>query len=332
MTENSKIKLTEQVKAAWSFERWAGFNVLVAVSGGADSVALLRALVSIKKEYGSDSTGALVVAHFNHRMRGAESNQDAEFVSQLAAESQLEFHSQSATQDGATDSENDLRDQRYDFLASVARQTNCRYIATAHHRDDQIETVLFRLFRGTGIGGLGGIPAARVVDESLTIIRPMLNVSKAEIESALKAWNQPWRNDASNLTSQYTRNFIRNEVLPKVRERFDSADESVVRLSQQAAEQQDFLHEQSMKLFGAVSEDGKNILIDCEKLEGQSRVLLRELFVEVFRRQSWPVSQLGYRELDRLARLVLSQNDEPRFQLPGAVNCEKAGQQLRLFT
>ena len=158
----------------------------------------------------------MVVAHFNHRLRGADSDGDSQFVSKLSEELGLEFYGGAADVDDGAVSENDFRHQRYNFLFRVARQTNCRYVVTAHHRDDQVETVLFRLFRGTGVGGLGGIPVARVVDESLTIMRPMLNVTKREIESALEAWNQPWRSDVSNSTSQYARNFIRNEVLPKL--------------------------------------------------------------------------------------------------------------------
>ena len=328
MTSNSVI---EQIEAAWPLESWAQFNVLVAVSGGADSVALLRALDTIKKERCPDSESLLVVAHFNHQLRGVESDEDAEFVKRLAFQLQLKFHEQSADTSDSTKSENALRDQRYEFLVSVARETNCRYIVTAHHRDDQVETVLFRMFRSTGVGGLGGIPAVRVVDESLTIMRPMLNVSKAEIESALATWNQPWRRDTTNAQSQYTRNFIRNEVLPKIRERFDSVDESVARLSKQAAQQQEFLRDRAIDLMGAVSMDGTGVTIDCEKLDGQSPVLLRELFAELFRRQSWPVSQLGFRELDRLAKLVSKAADEPRFQLPGLVDCEKRSGEIHLF-
>ena len=332
MTAVPTNNLLNQINSAWPKERWLGFNVLVASSGGADSVALLKALAEIRKTSGSDASGLLIVANFNHRLRGEESDGDSEFVRDLAGELELEFHAgvaESAAENPSS-SENDLRDQRYDFLQNVARKRNCRYIVTAHHRDDQVETVLFRLFRGTGVGGLGGIPSARVVDESLTIMRPMLHVSKHEIESALREWNQSWRSDASNAASKYTRNFIRNELLPKIRERFESADDSILRLSQQAAEQAMFLKQSVAHLFGAVTFDGATVIVHCAKLCDESPVLLRELFAELFRQQSWPISQLGYRELDRLAQLVAEDLDEPRFQLPGAINCEKRAGEIRL--
>lgn len=331
MTADCRCKLVEQIESVWPPDRWVGFNVLVAVSGGADSVALLRALVEIRQLATNHDSGSLIVAHYNHQLRGVESDRDAEFVSQLAAALDLSFFGTSAPPSVEASSENDFREERYEFLFDVARQTNSRYIVTAHHRDDQVETVLFRLFRGTGVAGLGGIPASRVVDESLTIVRPMLGVCKEEIEAALESWQQKWRDDSSNSESNYTRNFIRNDVLPDLRKRFDSVDESISRLALQAVEQQAFLHDQAVRLFDAVSEVDELTIVDCQKLKDQSPVLLRELFIEIFRRKSWPTSQLGFGELNRLAQLVASEIDEPRFQLPGAVSCEKRLHTMKLY-
>ncbi len=330
MPADENSTLVEKILNAWPVERWNEFHVVVAVSGGADSVALLRALHQIKSELTKPSTGSLFVAHYNHKLRGADSDGDAAFVSELAANLKLGFHAGSGASNVASSSENDFREERYEFLFDVARKTNSRYIVTAHHRDDQVETVLFRVFRGTGIGGLQGIPLSRVVDESLTIVRPMLDVKRTTIDAALDAWGQSYRNDVSNQQSKYARNFLRNEVLPLLRERFASADDSVVRLSKQATEQQAFLREQMMPLFQFVSERDNGVTIECGSLRGQSPVLLRELFSEIFRRNSWPVSQLGFRELDHLARLVVSNYDVPRFQLPGMIDCRKDGRLIRL--
>ncbi|QEG23681.1 tRNA(Ile)-lysidine synthase [Mariniblastus fucicola] len=321
--------MIEQIQIAWPCERWLQFNVLVAVSGGADSVALLRALHAIGLA-NAPSPGSLVVAHFNHGLRGAESDGDADFVRQLTDQLGLKFCCGHADPDCGASGESELRNQRYEFLVRTARKTNCRYIATAHHRDDQVETVLFRLFRGTGVRGLAGIPPFRVVDESLTIVRPMLEVSRDELEQALRSWNQPWRTDATNQNSEYSRNFIRNDVFPMLRERFGSVDDSVVRLANQAAEQHAFLVDQTLGLFKAVTLHADSAEIDCQQLERCPAVLLRELFMQIFRHQSWPISQLGFRELDRLAQLVLDQSNVPLFQLPGAIGCEKVDGTIRL--
>ena len=336
MNSDFQIDLIREIESAWPLHRWDEFRVVVAVSGGADSVALLLALVEIKKQSLHATSGSLAVAHFNHQLRGADSDKDAEFVSQLAERLGLDCQVASAEDNVASksksknESENDLREQRYQFLTSIARQTNSRYIATAHHRGDQIETVLFRILRGTGLGGLGGIPISRVVDESLTIVRPMLNVQKSSIEEALNSWNQTWREDASNSQSRYTRNFIRNEILPLLHDRFPNVDGSIARLSHQATEQSAFLESLAQGLFESVNDEDGIVVVDCQMLREQSPVLLRELLIRIFRQQSWPTSQLGFDELDRLAGLVVSQCDEPLFQLPGGINCQKIGGKMRL--
>ena len=331
MTTDPTSILREEILRAWPVNRWEQFNVLVAVSGGGDSVALLRALHDVNHEAPKANAGSLIVAHFNHKLRGSDSDADAEFVSQLSHDLNVKCHTACATAGVQSSNENDLREQRYAFLCDVARETNSRYIVTAHHQDDQIETILFRLFRGTGLSGLCGIPKTRVVDESLTIVRPMLGVGRDMIDAALRSWNQACRTDSSNADSTYTRNFIRNEVLPMLRERFSSVDGSVARLSSQAVEHLGLVREQVEPLFDFVCDEGDLMVVDCAGLQEQSVVLLREMFIEIFRRKSWPVSQLGFDELDHLANLVFRSGEVPRFQLPGRVNCEKMRQQLKLF-
>ena len=335
MNSEFSNQLIEDVEFAWPLKRWDEFHVVVAVSGGADSVALLRTLVEIKKRsrLKPDDSGSLIVAHFNHQLRGPDSDADADFVSQLSAQLGLEFHGGIADErqdENESKSENHLRDQRYRFLNDVAHKSNSRYIVTAHHREDQIETVLFRLFRGTGLKGMGGIPFSRIVDDSLTIVRPLLHVKKSCIEKALVAWEQSWREDATNAQSRYTRNFLRNEILPALRDRFPHVDRSIASLANQALEHSMFLEAQTPSLLESVVIENGVASVDCRQLAGHSRVLLRGMFVGIFRSQSWPTSQLGFTELDRLARLVRGDADQPLFQLPGGINCEKTGGKMRL--
>ena len=331
MSKQPTNELLEQIQLRWPKRRWSQYNVIVAVSGGADSVALLRALVEIRKADESSDSGSLIVAHFNHQLRGADSDQDAEFVRGLADGFGLPFELGERKSDQSSNSENDFRDQRYAFLTGVARSTNSRYIATAHHRDDVIETVLFRLFRGTGLPGLCGIPETRVVDESLTIVRPMLAVDKTLIETSLQAWGQGWREDASNSGSDFSRNFIRNEALPLLRSRFANVDESIARLARQSSEQQSLLGELIEPLWESVAEQEDGVSFDCRTLHTYSPVLLRELVVAVFRRKNWPMSELGFRELDELSRVIAGETVCKRKQISGGINCESDGKTLRLW-
>jgi len=192
----------------------AGDRVAVAVSGGADSVSLLRVLLELRAELGI----VLFVAHFNHQLRGAESDADERFVAELAREHDLPFFAGRADvrAHAAADKislEHAARELRYQWLTNLAREEDLDAIATAHNADDQAETVLMKFLRGAGTRGLAGIHAVHTGHGS-RIIRPLLETPRREVESYLNALNQPWREDHSNLDTQHTRNRIRHELLP----------------------------------------------------------------------------------------------------------------------
>src|SRR5438552_12800701 len=171
-----------------------GDRVGVAVSGGADSVALLLLLQELHEKLGI----VLSVVHFNHKLRGKASDADEVFVAKLAAKHGLEFHSASVdvakkAKKERANLEDAARRARYDYFRSLAESGDCGRIAVAHTADDQAETVLAHLFRGTGLAGLGGIhPLAGPV------IRPLLNVRRNELRHFLRARKQNWREDATN--------------------------------------------------------------------------------------------------------------------------------------
>ncbi len=170
---NSSLKLIcERIHAFFPAQRWTDVDVVVAVSGGPDSVALLRALDEIRRS--QTGRGQLIVAHCNHQTR-EHCDLDQEFVRQLAGQLGLQFRV--ATKPPAASdavlgiSEESLRNWRYQALLSIARSVGARYLATAHNADDQAETILFRMIRGTGISGLQGIPRIRTASD-ITIVRP----------------------------------------------------------------------------------------------------------------------------------------------------------------
>src|SRR5947207_13565654 len=168
-----------------------GDRVGVAVSGGADSVALLLLLLELRGKLGI----VLSVVHFNHKLRGKASDADEVFVAKLAAKHGLEFHSASVdvakkAKKERANLEDAARRARYDYFRSLAESGDCRRIVVAHTADDQAETVLAHLFRGTGLTGLGGIhPVAGPV------IRPLLNVRGSELRRFLRARKQTWREE-----------------------------------------------------------------------------------------------------------------------------------------
>jgi len=191
-----------------------GMRLAVGVSGGADSVALLRALVAAAPEIGL----VLSVAHVHHGIRGAEADADAEFVSALAAEHGLPFFRKDVDAPGAARAnretlEEAARNLRYGWFGELLSSGAADAVATAHTLDDQAETVLHKLLRGAWTEGLSGIYPVLELPKGL-ILRPFLSVRRAQIEAWLSRIGQPWREDATNADTAYTRNRLRREVLP----------------------------------------------------------------------------------------------------------------------
>jgi tRNA(Ile)-lysidine synthase len=189
-----------------------GDRLGVAVSGGADSVALLRLLSDLRSELGI----VLKVLHFNHKIRDAHSDADQAFVSELAEQLGLEFHVgvgdvPAYSGERKLSLETAAREMRHAWFAQLLAENKVDKIATAHTLDDQAETVLMRLIRGTGIRGLAGIST---LHQDKKLIRPLLAIRRSEIEAYLNAHNQPWRNDATNLDVAHTRNRVRHQLLP----------------------------------------------------------------------------------------------------------------------
>ena len=199
------VELDKIVERTFSSTQWRTFRTLIAVSGGPDSVALLRLIVA---NADAASKSNLIVAHINHGTRAEQSDADADFVRQLADTHQLEFCLDSILPIEAASSaiqhhsEESLRNARYDRLVEMAGRLGCRYLVTGHHLDDQIETVLFRIFRGTGIAGLQGIPERRVVNGALTILRPLLSVRSGELKN-LFALNRSRLSHRSNERGEF---------------------------------------------------------------------------------------------------------------------------------
>ena len=205
----------------------AGDRVGVAVSGGVDSVALLRLLLELRSELGI----VLSVVHFNHKLRANESDQDERFVAELAQAHGLEFHRgqgevRAYAAEHGVGIEAAARAVRYEFFWQVLRDGNPDRIATAHTLDDQAETLLLRLARGTGTRGLAGIhprlkdeacsqpSASRSQPRQPAVVRPLLGVRRAELAAYLSEIGQDWREDSSNQDFHHARNRVRHELLP----------------------------------------------------------------------------------------------------------------------
>ncbi len=240
-----------------------GDRVTCAVSGGADSMALLCCLLSLKEELGIEVSAA----HFNHKLRGAASDGDEAFVRGFCERRGIPFFSGSgdaaaeAARTGLT-LEEAARGLRYSFLEACPG-----LIATAHTADDNCETVLMNLIRGSGLKGLCGIPVRRG-----RIVRPMLSVSHEEACTYLRELGESWREDASNAGDEYRRNRLRHHVIPLLKEENPALSRSVLRCSESLRGDLDYLEEQAASLLEAAAcEDG----LRCEVLRKAPEALLK---------------------------------------------------------
>lgn len=306
--------LEERFLAVNPLSRWADHPILLAVSGGADSVALLRLFLHFRERFGL----RIFAAHANHQLRGEDSDGDETFVQELCR--QLEVPCAVRRLEIARTSnglENDARNARYAFLRETAESLGCRYIMLAHHRDDQAETILHRILRGTGIAGLAGMSRLRPLDGAVSLIRPMLTFSKKEILDYLDSFSQPWRTDASNFSTDLTRNRIRQELLPQLRENFNpQLEAALLRLGEAAAEMQKMTDSLTQRLaeLCVSAADGEIRIVPRKSLlsdtfpDGIPEFLWTELLRHIWRKNGFPEREMGRSEWLLLSQMLLHPN------------------------
>lgn len=305
-----------------------GGGLVVAVSGGHDSVALARAVALAR----GTAAGKLVLAHLNHRLRGAESDGDEAFVAELAAQlpgaefctTRLDVAA-TAEQSGEN-LEGTARRLRYDWLAGVARERGIPRVATGHTADDQAETVLHRLLRGTGLQGLRGIAARRPLAPGVELVRPMLGVTRAEVMAFLRDLGQPTREDSSNHDLRFTRNRIRHELLPLLAAHYNPAVvEILVRLAAQAAEA--FRDEQAaaeaLLAAAELPRAGRELVFDQPRLAAATEREVRAMLRLVWERENWSRDAMGYVAWQRLTALARGEGKSADF--PGGVHARGRG-------
>jgi tRNA(Ile)-lysidine synthase len=306
--------------------------MVVAVSGGPDSVALLRALLAWEAP---EAPRRLVAAHLNHQLRGEESDADEAFVEALCSELRpgkdrvLQWRGARVDVAARARAEGDnleslARRLRYEWLARVAQDEGLAWVATGHTADDQAETVLHRLLRGTGLAGLRGIAARRELAPGVTLIRPLLSVTRPEVLAFLRTEGQAFRLDSSNADLRLTRNRIRHELLPLLQRDFNPGIVDVLcRLAEAARE--DF-GRQEASVAALLSEverprSGTLVVLDRERLAAAPRELLREVFRLIWNREAWPRNGMNFSAWDRLAGLVFGETSA--IDLPGKIRARR---------
>jgi tRNA(Ile)-lysidine synthase len=300
-------------------------RVVVAVSGGPDSVALLHLLHGLNQQEGWSLQ--LHVAHLNHRLRGADADADAAFVEALAR--RLGWPCTVAAEDIAAlakergeSVEQAGRECRFELFERVCLMAGARTVALAHHADDNVETVLHRIFRGTGMRGLGGIRSSRAIrpGSDIRILRPLLPFRRAQIEAYLRKRGLESRVDASNHSPEFTRNRIRSMILPLLREKFNPhVDEALLRLAEQARGADAYLNETSERVFESlvVAHDSAQLTLQADLLTRKPRVMRTQVIRHALLRLGMGEQELTYGHLEAIVNLAAGREGNKTLNLPG---------------
>jgi tRNA(Ile)-lysidine synthase len=289
----------------------------VAVSGGADSVFLLTAL----HELGS----AAAVLHVNHKLRGMESEEDEAFVRELAQKLNVPFHT-AALPPAEGNTEQEARLLRHKFFAECIAKGICDLVATGHTLDDQAETVLFRFLRGSGTAGLSGIRPATETG----LIRPLLNIRRAEIREFLKSRGIPWREDASNADVDYQRNRIRLNVLPELAQLNPSLPDVLASTAAWAQAEEDYWTAELNRLAPTyLNSAPETVLIDIQPFVQLPLAAQRRLLRRAIQHVRGNLRAINFHHVEAIRAMMATREGSGRIQLPD-LDVYRSFDQLRL--
>ena len=326
--------LIEQVlKTIRSYEMLKpGDRVLVAVSGGPDSVFLLHALNRLKKKL---SLAALYICNLDHGLRGRESEEDSLFVKDVCGKLGLKFiHKKidlknSKRKDISTEEE--AREARYEFFKAVAKKRGAKVVATGHTLDDQAETILMRIVKGASLKGVVGILPVR--DElGVRFIRPLLELEKADINRYLDQELIAYRIDRTNLEPIYFRNIVRSEIIPFLERYNPRLKRSLFHLAEHLREDLEFIKgERSKVQEGLLKQGGGRVRINLKDLVIQPRALQKEILRDMLEKSGGEVKKLTFRHWKELEGFIRHKRKGSSIDLPGGVRVSRSAAELTFY-
>lgn len=309
----NKMKFLKRVQD--TIERYGmleqGDRVIVGVSGGPDSMALLVALHQLQEDYQL----LLWAAHYNHKLRGGESEQDAEFVRSQAEKMLIPFLVEN--DDGSllkvkSNLEEIARKKRYDFFQKKRKELNAQKIALGHTASDQAETFFLWLFRGTGTKGLGGIPPVR----DKVIIRPLIEIERKEIVSFLKENGIPWKEDSTNNSVNFLRNRVRMILLPNLLQEFDPLFiKKLIKTTDIFRDDDDLLEKLSLDKFNKIrlERDENKVVFDINKFAELPVALKRRVIRLALKTIQGSLRRVTFDHVEKILKLI--ENPQPHVQI-----------------
>lgn len=288
-----------------------GDKLIVALSGGPDSVCLLHMLHTLRNELGID----IHAAHLNHKLRGAESDEDSHYVSELAQSFDIPLTSHSSDvasyrRSGSLSLEEAARELRYAFLAEVVNNQGGTGIVTGHTRDDQIETILMNIIRGSGIRGLRGLQPKTILKAGknsipVTVIRPLIPLSRAETAEYCRQHGLFPRSDSSNQSTDFLRNRIRLELVPLLKSYNIKIEDSLLRLAAISNDDYLLIEERSKEIWHRVAQaEDDRLSLDLKSLEALPRTLQRHTMANALQYMLGSLYDIEFTHIESMAELI----------------------------
>ncbi len=299
---------------------FAGETVVIAVSGGADSMSLMLAAYELAKR--KKLTHRMIVAHFNHKLRGAESDADERFVSEHAVRLGFEFVAGSGTLQKKGNLEQAARNARYEFLSRIASENDAFAVLVAHTQNDQAETLFFNLIRGSGPDGLAGMRQVRELEDGVLLVRPLLSwASRTDTVAFCRDNDVLYRSDPMNEDEKYSRVRIRQDIFPRLAAINPKIVETLARTA-------DLMHRSSGDNTPSGKDNGQGYLIvrDLKTLE---RADLYSTLRSWLRTKRGSLRSLQLKHVEAIERLILSRKSGNTVELPGGGRIVKHGGALR---
>ena len=285
-------------------------SVVVGVSSGPDSMCLLYILLELRKKRGFQ----IIVAHINHNKR-EESREEEEFLKKYCVDNDVTFESMKIENYGHDNFHQEARKIRYDFYKKLIDKYNAPYLMTAHHGDDLIETILMRLVRGSTLSGYKGIPLISDM-ETYKIIRPLLYLTKDDIETFDKVNKIPYRVDKSNFSFKYTRNRYRHEILPFLKEEASNVHLKFLKFSNLLNECNNYIEKVVDNAYNSIYKEGKVDVLEFKNLDiFIQKLLLEKILLDVYH----DLTKIESKHIDIILKLINSGKSGSKISLPKGV-------------